>query len=709
MDYRYKLMPGAELTVSEGAVLNIDELIAYTSYAGNESLMPGTKYPVIYQYGALAGTPVPNAKITNNGIINANCLAGKVYSTVTGAKMTISSSASITSYEPKQHTGSSLLAKMTSWHEIKEILLINLYKSSGVSKDFTYAAIGTYTSKKYAESDEYAGWLTSSLAFYFDANGGTFPENAVTETEFYTVSLKKKKIDDSIINSITIPSREHFTFGGWSSSSTTYIDPKSDVYYVSTYIYAYWIPIEYDINIIYGYDENCKDGNGDITNLDGSTPFVIIEQETKDPNKFTALTNKRLLTPKNSNNYVFGGWFIDQNYETPINSLIGTNYLSDSQVTIYGKWYPAGTETYTINYVMVNANTNILTLFNFTSSEIVSLDINKYDFPDDCFKVNENTKDNILIEQYFEGWKDEAGNLLELQDVISLLNNLYETNKTKEESEKVKTLTIYGHWQNKIEVVLSNINGKLYCTPNMSFTINSDSTENINASKRTVWFTNKDLNNTTFFIDGETYSNGLNSTISNFDIDNNRLTLYGDLYYLLTSKDFTDKIYNGDEQKLLFYNLDFNNFTTSVTASAKGGDYFGLTTPEDTSTESSTFKGKMINKIIIVNCTGPTTKLGKTDSKVVSWKQSTGIFSSTTKYFGVTRYCGLFDSVIGLSQVILGDTNAKNIIGDYAFSDCSITSIIGVASGTIKQGKDITSNNSTAPTNESTISIVTNR
>lgn len=530
LPYRYKLMPGAELTVSEGAVLNIDELIAYTSYAGNESLMPGTKYPVIYQYGALAGTPVPSAKITNNGTINANYLAGPVYSNVNGAQMTITSDASITSYEPKQHSGSSFFASMAAWHEISEVLLIQLYKSNGVTKELTPAAKGLYTSKKYKDTDEFAGWFSSELTLYFLENGGIFDNTGVTEIYVQNVTSLGKKITADIISQISGVSRgEHYTFKGWYLDKEGTIPALDQAVYVSTYIYAIWQPVSYDITIEYVYN-GCVE-NGTITDINGNE-FTVF-----DTNKFTNDTYQLLNTPKHSLGYVFGGWYLDEECTQPISMFRGSDYADEKGKKIFGKWYPNGTETYTVNYEMVNANEVTLQNFTLTPSEVVSLDISKYIFPVDCFANNVNNDTTILIVQYFVGWYDSYdestntfGNPVDETGVKNILNQLYSSNADKEENDKIKQITLYGRWENKVEVILNEgteDENTIWITPNLNFKLPSS---NILSNEIEVWFSNATKNSSTFLLSGATY------TSANLSITDNKAKLYSAIYCKTTIK-----------------------------------------------------------------------------------------------------------------------------------------------------------------------------
>lgn len=530
LSQRFKLMPGAELKVSQGATLNIGELIAYTSYAGNESLMPGTKYPVIYQYGSLAGTPVPSAKITNNGTINANYLAGPVYSNVNGAQMTITSDASITSYEPKQHSGSSFFASMAAWHEISEVLLIQLYKSNGVTKELTPAAKGLYTSKKYKDTDEFAGWFSSELTLYFLENGGIFDNTGVTEIYVQNVTSLGKKITADIISQISGVSRgEHYTFKGWYLDKEGTILALDQAVYVSTYIYAIWQPVSYDITIEYVYN-GCVE-NGTITDINGNE-FTVF-----DTNKFTNDTYQLLNTPKHSLGYVFGGWYLDEECTQPISMFRGSDYADEKGKKIFGKWYPSGTETYTVNYEMVNANEVTLQNFTLTSSEVVSLDISKYIFPVDCFANNVNNDTTILIVQYFVGWYDSYdestntfGNPVDETGVKNILNQLYSSNADKEENDKIKQITLYGRWENKVEVILNEgteNENTIWITPNLNFKLPSS---NILSNEIEVWFSNATKNSSTFLLSGTTY------TSDNLSITDNKAKLYSAIYCKTTIK-----------------------------------------------------------------------------------------------------------------------------------------------------------------------------
>ena len=60
--------------------------------------------------------------------------------------------------------------------------------------------------------------------------------------------------------------------------------------------------------------------------------------------KFNVEQTINLKSPQSTNNYVFAGWYEDEELTTPINRIYGSSYEGD--ITIYGLWYPEGTKTY---------------------------------------------------------------------------------------------------------------------------------------------------------------------------------------------------------------------------------------------------------------------------------------------------------------------------------------------------------------------------
>ena len=118
LNQKFKLMPGSEMTINEGARVRVNSLIVYvaftdggvtyTNFTDEGSNLPG-QYPSKYPDTSTAkkGQSIPEAKLTVNGTLVAVSLGGKVYTNNTSGSAIVqtTSSVSVTSYEPMS-TGS---------------------------------------------------------------------------------------------------------------------------------------------------------------------------------------------------------------------------------------------------------------------------------------------------------------------------------------------------------------------------------------------------------------------------------------------------------------------------------------------------------------------------------------------------------------------------------------------------------------------------
>ena len=101
-----KLMGGAKLTINKGAEATFASLSVYNSEYSEASGFPAPAYPDIYENGVKVG-----GTLIVNGTLNCTNFGGVVKSEKAGAKITISSTNSITTYEANGVSGSSFNAK----------------------------------------------------------------------------------------------------------------------------------------------------------------------------------------------------------------------------------------------------------------------------------------------------------------------------------------------------------------------------------------------------------------------------------------------------------------------------------------------------------------------------------------------------------------------------------------------------------------------
>ena len=80
---RFRLLPGAEFKVAQGATLRINYLSIYDSFIDTTSTRPyPSKYP---SSSSLNGIDLPAAKMTVNGTLYATAVGGRIYTEVDGA------------------------------------------------------------------------------------------------------------------------------------------------------------------------------------------------------------------------------------------------------------------------------------------------------------------------------------------------------------------------------------------------------------------------------------------------------------------------------------------------------------------------------------------------------------------------------------------------------------------------------------------------
>ena len=123
MNYKYKLMTGAKLTVGEGVTLNLSEMIVYETFDDTRYDAGYMKYP-----------EMPPAIFTVNGELVVNKLGGKVYSNNDGAKVTVNVAASYTAYELGVVSGSSIMASVDSKQVLTETMALVNADSSTVTE-----------------------------------------------------------------------------------------------------------------------------------------------------------------------------------------------------------------------------------------------------------------------------------------------------------------------------------------------------------------------------------------------------------------------------------------------------------------------------------------------------------------------------------------------------------------------------------------------
>lgn len=449
---KVKMMPGASLTVNKGATLDLNsEFIVYSDFNDKAEIAP--LYPTSSQLGTTGGELIVNGTLN----INSGAAFGGIIKTSTsGATLNVSTtSLTLTSLDGTGYRdGLNFLFKQSN--STTEKLRVHVYKNGVIDNNLTNLSQGLYYSIQ--GSDGNYGWYADNATIYYNANGGTL--NGATSNGPYTTGETGYPIELSSIDQ-TIPSRDHYTFAGWyltqecndsdalfTWNGTAFTKVKDYNMYVNTTLYAKWIPIEYTIT--YGNSYTFTGGTGSFSTNTNLTTFTI---ET---------ANVLLTKPVHANGYVFEGWYYTSD-NTKLTMLNGTelvNYLSSNNVNIYAKWYPAGTETFTINYVN-ERNDEIPCLENQDLIIETESSWSNYSLPN--IGYNNNVTD---YQYYFAGWYTT-----ETYDDGTLVTSLSE-----ELFSSSTSITLYAKWGVKYTVKLMNGETQIdsfFMSPNSTFTFPS--------------------------------------------------------------------------------------------------------------------------------------------------------------------------------------------------------------------------------------------
>lgn len=554
-----------------------------------------------------------NSELILNGTLSGTGEFGGLISTSTaGAKITISS---LTANDVILKTSGANYSKQNV-NSRGNVLTSKTTYSEKVLTD------GAYTSRLL--SDDIYVWTSDKVSIYLHPNGGTFADNATTilgpydnpESGYYLSSIGG-----------STPSRAHYEFGGWYLDVECTISALNQYYFVNSYIYAKWIPIDYDITFV------------DVYKNFESTPA----QNTYSDLTINAQVNTVFPVSPVNNTYVFVGWYLDAECTKRVFSSIDIDfdkYVVDGAITLYGLWYPEGTDVYVINYSNPNSDVDYVSIISFV---ITSSD----DWSNIALQNFDSINSDYTKDKYFIGWYDNNDQL-----VTTLKDEIF-TNFT---------LNLTAKWGDKDFVFLNYgeyANVPCYIIPGAAV-LPSLSTYSGTGEETMVWFINSTHNSSTYYIGGIKYDN-LASSIS----------LYGEYYYMIKQSEINGGSYTNTNSytNILLYNLNLDVLKTSYTAASVSGWNVGLYANwsfSSASNYSGAFYGCKINKIIVENCTG--TESGRSGDYNVNYKTMNALFGGGTNY--AYTFMGIFDSN-PLEQVIISDESSYTAIGNYAFSNIS--------------------------------------
>lgn len=371
----YKFLPGSSLEICEGAELILNngvKLMLYEEYPDDYSISGATdsiryskQHSAIYNADNSVKEGYQSSVMVNGKLTVYGYLAGTVKATSNTGSITLTNN-TLTLDElislKYSSTGSTATVSSRTYYARGYIV--------GSGSDLAQFTAGkTYQAVSFNGS---FGWIATDneVTIRYDANGGILTDSEqqgpyATGIGGYTIST----ID------VSHPTREHYTFAGWYMDKEGIIPALGQTIFIDTILYAKWKPIEYDINYVFDYF-NCVD-NQDINN-----PNV---------NTYNVEDIFNLLIPTSASNYVFGGWYADPEHTQRVTAIQGALY--GEEITLYGLWYPAGTETYLIQYETNNPD------YHIDSEEIISTATSTYQTPNLA-----DRNDDITYPQYFVGW-----------------------------------------------------------------------------------------------------------------------------------------------------------------------------------------------------------------------------------------------------------------------------------------------------------------
>lgn len=230
-------------------------------------------------------------------------------------------------------------------------------------------------------------------------------------------------------------SRTHYNFGGWTFfDGTPVIDADGELINATVTVlgggqldlYAKWTPKDY--NITY-----------DMDNYVGEAAATGDPITNENPATFNIESTIQLQEPKDGE-LVFDAWYLDDSFTTSVNSINGQEILKDKDgsytgLTLYGRWYPAGTEAFTVTY---HYNSDE---YADSSSETVLSTNTSWKAPDLTTKNSDTT-----YQRYFVGWFTDSGCTEKFSGTLTGDTDLY------------------AKWENKTQVIFKadEVNGKSY-------------------------------------------------------------------------------------------------------------------------------------------------------------------------------------------------------------------------------------------------------
>ena len=376
VENKIKFLPGASLTVSQGATLNVNgDLIFYQEYNDFEG-----KEDSCYPSDLIPAECVINGNMNVNapfgGNISSNCSNAKVvidkqaqtllsvkesyaiFSTARFVEIIGDLEAGKLAYQEYAPTNAQIRGALTQEQSLTVTQSLNLpcYADSG-----SYSQAGVYY---YKQTDGNSGWVTSAFEISYQTNDSSInlPETniVVEDCNGFAISLSQLNL-----------SRDFYSFGGWYyNCDFTQKVADGDIIYQSTTLFAKWNANYYMVNF--------HQSNGFES---WSESFAFTEE----------ISAKNLPVYGNENGESFLGWYLDNQFKLLVLSyaqaLKGAN--ENNQVDLYAKWQK--------QELLITLNTNneeYLKQVQPIQAQSIS-QLSAIEFP----KALEDTKT-----KYFAGW-----------------------------------------------------------------------------------------------------------------------------------------------------------------------------------------------------------------------------------------------------------------------------------------------------------------
>lgn len=479
INQRYKLMPGASLTVNEGAILTASSIVVYKE----------SDYTI---KGAVGSSPYPSGKGDAKFIVNGEAtinseFGGLVQSTNEGAYLFINGKNTNTVIEPSGSEGQSIFTTV-SYNSTTVNALVNIYQENNVPLKST-ATQGVYQSSSYTyEGKTYYYWNQYSLdevnSFtikYVTNSDETILSNKTVYSLKTTLTLDETMLPDS-----SSMMKTGYSFENWylDPDFTTIADGSSTQSTIIT-VYGDWELQTYNISYKGGATIEGENVSLDISNL-----------VDEFPTSYTINTDSTIfdLQSISIDGYTFVEWCYQSN-----NGLIPIDQFNVLYATdvIFVARFNKVEKPYQVKYVLVyngeTVGTPEILISDLDIQGLFDLKVNELEIIKQNVINKYNNSDN-LNHLYFLGYltTDCTGWYINRACSIALINASEQQIKDVVDisGNDYQVLTIYGKLENKITVTYQDSNTSYYYIPNSKITLTENPNDTTDGYYITVWENN---------------------------------------------------------------------------------------------------------------------------------------------------------------------------------------------------------------------------